>query len=46
VVGATGRQLAGEATEGADVLTFNEDGKLVTFEALGDTAQMDRIFAK
>jgi len=34
------------ATEGADVLTFNEDGKLVTFEALGDTTQMDRVFAK
>jgi hypothetical protein len=45
VVVLTTRELAGEATEGADVLTFNEDSKLVAFEALGDTAQMDRIFA-
>ena len=46
VVVLTTRELAGEATEGADVLTFNDDGKLITFEALGDTAQMDRVFAK
>ena len=46
VVVLTTRELAGEATEGADVLTFNDVGKLVTFEALGDTAQMDRVFAK
>jgi hypothetical protein len=42
----TTRELEGEATEGADVLTFNDTGKLVTFEALGDTAQLDRVFAK
>jgi ketosteroid isomerase-like protein len=46
VVVLTTRELAGETTEGADVLTFNDDGKLVAFEALGDTAQMDRVFAK
>ena len=39
VVVLTTRELAGRASEGADVLTFNEDGKLVTFEALGDTAK-------
>jgi ketosteroid isomerase-like protein len=46
VVVLTTRELGGEATEGADVLTFNNDGKLVTFEALGDTTQIDRVFAK
>jgi uncharacterized protein len=46
VVVLTTRELGGEATEGADVLTFNDDGKLITFEALGDTAQMNRVFAK
>ena len=46
VVVLTTRELAGVATEGADVLTFNDAGKLVTFEALGDTAQMDRVFAR
>ena len=25
---------------------FNDDGRLITFESLGDTAQMDRVFAK
>ena len=46
VVVLTTRELAGARTEGADVLTFNADGKLISFEALGDTAQMDRVFAK
>jgi ketosteroid isomerase-like protein len=46
VVVLTTRELAGARTEGADVLTFNADGKLIAFEALGDTAQMDRVFAK
>ena len=40
------RELGGDATEGADVLTFNDDGKLVAFEALGDTAMFDWVFAK
>ena len=46
VVVLTTRELEGENTEGADVLTVNDAGKLVTFEALGDTAQMDRVFAR
>jgi hypothetical protein len=46
VVVLTTRELGGEATEGADVLTFNDAGKLVTFEALGDATQHDRVFAK
>jgi len=46
VVVLTTRELGGEATEAADVLTFNDAGKLVTFEAFGDTTQHDRVFAK
>jgi uncharacterized protein len=46
VVVLTTRELGGETTEGADVLTFNDAGKLVTFEALGDTTQHDRVFPK
>jgi hypothetical protein len=46
VVVLTSRELGDESTEGADVLTFNDAGKLVTFEALGDTTQHDRVFAK
>ena len=46
IVVLTTRELGGEAAEGADVLTFNDAGKLVTFEALGDTTQLDRMFAK
>ena len=46
VVVLTTRELAGEASESADVLTYNGEGKLVTFEALGDTTQTDRVFAK
>ena len=46
VVVLTTRELGGETTEGADVLTFNDAGKLVTFEALGDMKPHDRVFAK
>jgi ketosteroid isomerase-like protein len=46
VVVLTTRELGGESTEGADVLTFNDTGKLIAFEALGDTTQIDRVFAK
>jgi ketosteroid isomerase-like protein len=46
VVVLTTRELGGVASEGADVLTFDDAGKLVTFEALGDTTQIDRVFAK
>jgi ketosteroid isomerase-like protein len=46
VVVLTTRELGGEAAEGADVLTFNDAGKLVTFEALGDPKHLDRVFAK
>jgi len=46
VVVLTTRELGGETGEGADVLTFNDAGKLVAFEALGDTAQVDRLFPR
>jgi hypothetical protein len=46
VVVLTCRELGGVATEGADVLTFNDAGKLVALESLGDTTQADRQFAK
>jgi ketosteroid isomerase-like protein len=38
VVVLTTREVGGGAAEGADVLTFNDAGKLVTFESVGDTA--------
>ena len=46
VVVLTTPPARGRGDEGADVLTFNDAGKLVTFEALGDTAQLDRVFPK
>jgi uncharacterized protein len=46
VVVLTTREFGGEASEGADVLTFNDAGKLIMFEALGDTKQLDRAFPK
>ncbi len=39
-------QIAGEAFESADVLTYNGDGKLIAFETLGDTTVANRVFAK
>jgi hypothetical protein len=36
--------LEGETTEGADVLTYR-DGKLVSFDTIGDTRVADRVFA-
>lgn len=38
VVVLTTRELRGEATAGANVLTFNDAGKLITFVADGTTA--------
>lgn len=35
--------LAGEQTDGADVLTYR-DGKLVKFQTAGDTALLERVF--
>ena len=44
VVVLTTVRLEGETTEGADVLTYR-DGKLVSFETIGDTRVADRVFA-
>ena len=46
VVVLTTLQLAGETTESADILTYNDDGKLVAFDTLGDASVADRVFAK
>ena len=37
--------LDGESSEDADVLTYNAEGKLITFDSIGDTAVGDRVFA-
>lgn len=39
-------EVGGKTLEGADVLTFNDGGKLVKFEALGDQTQFNRLFPK
>jgi uncharacterized protein len=46
VVVLTTVQLEGESIEGADVLTYNGEGKLVAFDTLGDEAVPNRVFAK
>jgi ketosteroid isomerase-like protein len=45
VVVLTTTGLNGESAEAADVLTFNEDGKLTAFEQIGDPAIGNRAFA-
>jgi ketosteroid isomerase-like protein len=45
VVVLTTTGLNGEAAEAADVLTFNQDGKLTAFEQIGDPAIGNRAFA-
>lgn len=37
--------LAGESAENVDILTFDDDGRLVEFESIGETAIADRVFA-
>jgi ketosteroid isomerase-like protein len=46
VIALTTVKLEGESVEGADVLTYNGDGKLVAFETLSDAAVPNRVFAK
>lgn len=45
VVLATAR-VDGEAVETADVLTYNDEGKLIAFETLGEETLANRVFAK
>jgi ketosteroid isomerase-like protein len=44
VVVLTTVTLDGQSAESADVLTYNEKGKLIAFEQLGDPAIADRVF--
>ena len=46
VVVLTTIQLEGETVESADVLTYNGDGKLVSFDTLADATVPNRVFAK
>jgi ketosteroid isomerase-like protein len=46
VVVLTATHLDGETVEGADVLTYNADGKLVEFDTLADETVPNRVYAK
>ena len=46
VVVLTAAGLDGESAEAADVLTFNQEGKLIAFEQVGDPAIANRVFAR
>lgn len=45
VVVLTTVTLDGESDEAADVLTYDDQGKLVAFDQLGDPTIADRVFA-
>lgn len=45
VVVLTTAYLDGEAVESADVLTYNDNGMLVSFDTLGEEALANRVFA-
>jgi len=45
VVVLTTVRLGGETVEGADVLTYNAEGKLVAFDTLADETVPNRVFA-
>ncbi len=38
------QELDGESNEGADVLTYNSDGKLIAFDTFGDPTVLNRVF--
>jgi uncharacterized protein len=46
VVVLTTVHLDGETVESADILTYNEAGKLVAFDTRADAKVADRVFAK
>ena len=46
VVVLTAVHLEGETTEGADVLTYDADGKLIAFDTLSDATVANRVYAK
>jgi uncharacterized protein len=46
VIVLTTVHLDGETTEGADVLTYDADGKLIAFDTLSDATVANRVYAK
>jgi ketosteroid isomerase-like protein len=46
VVVLTTVHVAGESVENADVLTYNDDGKLVAFDSLADETVANRVFPR
>lgn len=46
VVVLTTVKLNGEQVEAADVLTYNDEGKLIEFDQLGDPTVANRIFPR
>jgi ketosteroid isomerase-like protein len=46
VVVLTTVTIEGEASENADVLTYNGEGKLIAFDTRGDPAVSNRVFPK
>jgi ketosteroid isomerase-like protein len=46
VVVLTTVTLEGETSENADVLTYNGEGKLISFETIGDPSTANRVFPK
>lgn len=46
VIALTTVRMEGEAVEGADVLTYNESGKLIAFDTLADETVPNRLFPK
>jgi len=39
-------ELDGEQSESADLLSYDDDGKLIRFQTFGDEAQLDRVFPR
>jgi uncharacterized protein len=46
VVVLTNITVDGRSADGADVLTFNADGKVVKFQSAGDTAMQEEIWGR
>jgi ketosteroid isomerase-like protein len=46
VVVLTTVTIDGQSEEAADILTYNEEGKLIAFDSLGDSAAFDRAFPR
>jgi hypothetical protein len=42
----TTAKLEGETVESADVLTYNDDGKLVAFDTLADETAPNRVYPR